>query len=80
MQINPCIRWGVADCDIASIRTYHGNVKCGAGILRNRFANSNSWVTAIKRYNGNGPRAELYLQQALAFIGRLTLEEMKAND
>lgn len=73
-QINPCIKWGLPGC--GSLHTYRYNVRCMAWILRAQRARHGSWVQAIKHYNGNGPRAEQYLQQALAFIGKQTLEEI----
>lgn len=76
MQINPCINWRLPACKPKAILSYGGNVRCGAAILSNRFVVLGSWTEAIKHYNGSGPHAERYLQQALAFIGRLTLEEM----
>lgn len=63
-------------CIGLDIRTYEGNVWCGALFLLSRYNKYGSWSQAIKRYNGNGAQAELYLQRALAFIGRLTIEEL----
>lgn len=72
-QINPCIKWGFPGC--SSLHTYRYNVRCMGWILRAQHARHGTWALAIKHYNGSGPSADRYLQQALAFIGRLTLEE-----
>lgn len=72
-QVNPCIHWNLPGC--GELHVYRLNVRCMAWILRAQRAKHGSWVAAIKHYNGSGPSADRYLQQALAFIGRMTLEE-----
>jgi len=69
MQVNPCIDWHDARCSRDSIRSYEGNIRCGAIILRSHFLKYGSWVQAIKRYNGSGPLADKYLLKALAYAG-----------
>lgn len=76
-QINPCIMWGFSECKPASIRTYEGNVRCGVMILRAQRDGTATWVDAIRRYNGSGPKAREYTKEALAYIGWLTLRETK---
>src|SRR5258705_179331 len=77
MQINPCIQWGISVCNRDNIRFYRGNINCGAAILAARRLKYGSWLSAVKHYNGSGPMADLYLQKALIYIGRRSLEKIE---
>lgn len=67
MQVNPCIRWGLAGCgwlvDLVQ------NTTCGAEILRYLYDKWGSWELAILHYNGSGPKAREYATRALAYVG-----------
>lgn len=80
MQINPCGRWAsLAQCSLARIKFYHGNLRCAAVILRKSRDiiaardGVDVWTGAMKMYNGSGPHAEAYLTKALAYLGWLHL-------
>lgn len=72
MQINPCLHKSPM-CK-AALLVYRANLHCGALLLANNYTRYGSWEQAIKRYNGNGAKAEVYLTKALVYLGRRTLE------
>lgn len=80
MQINPCVKWAAKVCSLDSIRTYSGNLACGALVLRECYAKTGAWHLAIRCYNGSGRSAEEYMHKALAYIGWLTLQERRSRD
>lgn len=76
-QLRPCIDWvsrlNDRACTAKGILEYTIGVHCGVKNLAYLYQQYGSWTEVIKRQNGSGPRAELYLQKALAYLGWRTL-------
>lgn len=73
-QLRGCQNWQTLlldpVCSREKLRTvYSSGVHCGVRNLRRLYERYGSWLETIRRQNGAGPKAEEYLQKALAYMG-----------
>lgn len=73
-QLRSCVNWirllRDSKCSTRRMRDeYRISIHCGARNLRRLFDRYGSWLEAIRRQNGAGPKADFYLLEALAYIG-----------
>lgn len=64
-------------CKGLDIKTYAGNTVCGAAILRYHRIHEGSWRRAVRRYNGRGQRAEVYVGKIERVLGEMVLESVR---
>lgn len=73
-QLRPCIDWvsrlGDRVCTTRLLTiNYDIGIHCGIENLAQMYQVYGSWVEVIRHQNGSGPRAQLYLEKALTYLG-----------
>jgi soluble lytic murein transglycosylase-like protein len=68
-QITPTTAGVDLGMDAATLRDPYQNILAGARFLAMKFAQTQSWSTAVARYNGSGPAANAYAAAVLANAG-----------
>lgn len=70
MQLRPAT--ARVRCPGVNILLYEHNIRCGVKILAEDGA-TYGWPEALRRYNGSGPMARAYRDDALRLVGLYTL-------
>ena len=73
-QLRGCIDWSTmlhdSECSYRKLRdVYSAGVHCGVRNLARLNRTWHSWVEVLRHQNGQGPLAERYVKEALAYIG-----------